>query len=380
MAAERRGAKGELRRKFRPAEETSQRSCLAKRLGNGLRGDQIVVIKVILHMGGRPGIKEVAKACGLSIATVSHALNGRGRVAPDTVARVRTCALKLGYAPNAHAAMMARRRGRTRLGVELAVLTSSAGPGEAPFKELRTDFLRRAQMHGFRVSVYETSTTEDAVRICGRLVARGVDGVFFPAVREFLEIPPEVLARLSVVVLGRHHRLARYHSVHHEVFDSTREACLGLVARGYRRIMPILVPHEPPLEDDWERWSAVESVRAELGADGPVWAPVMRPRSAKVSPLVKEARPDAVIAFNDLEFHKLNNNGVKIPEEVGFVGLHVYDLRLAGFYLSPEVLAEAALETMALLIRRQERGMPEFPHHLRLARRWNEGTTLRIRA
>lgn len=327
----------------------------------------------------RPGIKQVAESCGLSITTVSHALNGRGRVAPKTAERVRACARKLGYTPDGHASLMARRRSGTRRGVELAVLTSRDGPGRAPFGEIGPSFTEKAKLHGFRVSVHEVDSTADAVRICRRLSARGADGVFFPAVREFLDIPPEALARLSVVVFGRHHRLAPYHSVHHEVFDSTRELCLDLIARGYRKILPLLVPHEPPLQDDWERWSAVQTVRAELGENGPVLPPVMNPRAAKVSPLVKEVRPDAVIAFNDLEFHKLNNNGVKIPEDVGFAGLHVYDLRLAGYHLPPDVLSEAALEMMSLLIRRNERGVPAYPHHMRLGRRWNEGVTLRPR-
>ena len=46
------------------------------------------------------GIKEIADAAGVSITTVSHALNGKGRVQADTRDRVREIAERLNYRPN----------------------------------------------------------------------------------------------------------------------------------------------------------------------------------------------------------------------------------------------------------------------------------------
>ncbi|MFD0071056.1 LacI family DNA-binding transcriptional regulator [Streptomyces sp. NPDC127166] len=46
------------------------------------------------------GIKDVARAAGLSITTVSHALNGKGQVSARTRERVRLVAEELGYRPN----------------------------------------------------------------------------------------------------------------------------------------------------------------------------------------------------------------------------------------------------------------------------------------
>ncbi len=45
-------------------------------------------------------IKEIAKACGLSLSTTSCALNGKGRVAPKTISKVQQTAKRLGYRPN----------------------------------------------------------------------------------------------------------------------------------------------------------------------------------------------------------------------------------------------------------------------------------------
>ena len=60
--------------------------------------------------GERIGIKEVAAAAGVSITTVSHALNGKGRLPAETRERVRDVAEALGYVPSATARSLARGR------------------------------------------------------------------------------------------------------------------------------------------------------------------------------------------------------------------------------------------------------------------------------
>jgi DNA-binding LacI/PurR family transcriptional regulator len=55
----------------------------------------------------RPGIHDVAEEAGVSITTVSHALNGRGRVLPETRERVLDIAARLGYSANVHAQRLA---------------------------------------------------------------------------------------------------------------------------------------------------------------------------------------------------------------------------------------------------------------------------------
>jgi DNA-binding LacI/PurR family transcriptional regulator len=51
-------------------------------------------------MVGRVSIRDVAREAGVSVTTVSHALNDKGRLNPDTRQRVREVADRLGYRPN----------------------------------------------------------------------------------------------------------------------------------------------------------------------------------------------------------------------------------------------------------------------------------------
>ena len=54
-------------------------------------------------------IRDVAKRAGVSPSTASRALNGKGRMRPETRARVLRAAKELGYRPNVHAKGLATR-------------------------------------------------------------------------------------------------------------------------------------------------------------------------------------------------------------------------------------------------------------------------------
>ncbi|WP_218106622.1 LacI family DNA-binding transcriptional regulator [Micromonospora pallida] len=62
---------------------------------------------------GRPTIREVADAAGVSRSTVSRALSGRGYVAPPVRDRVRQVARKLGYVPDATARHLRQQASRS---------------------------------------------------------------------------------------------------------------------------------------------------------------------------------------------------------------------------------------------------------------------------
>jgi DNA-binding LacI/PurR family transcriptional regulator len=81
----------------------------------------------------RTKIVDVAREAGVSITTVSHALNGRGFVDPLTREAVKRVALRLGYRPNRHAQQL--RGGSTHV---IALISSmpfavAGGPSRLGF-------------------------------------------------------------------------------------------------------------------------------------------------------------------------------------------------------------------------------------------------------
>ena len=79
-------------------------------------------------MTGRVSIRDVAREAGVSVTTVSHALNDKGRLNPETRQRVREVADRLGYRPNPAAKSLVS--GRTGL---IAAIPSLP-------RELRVDY------------------------------------------------------------------------------------------------------------------------------------------------------------------------------------------------------------------------------------------------
>ncbi|MCF6522152.1 LacI family DNA-binding transcriptional regulator [Streptomyces sp. JJ36] len=89
------------------------------------------------RLNGRAGIRDVAAAAGVSITTVSDALNGKGRLPDATRSHVRAVADRLGYRPSAAARTL--RTGKSGL-IGLTVTTY----GEEPFTF--TEFAYFAEM------------------------------------------------------------------------------------------------------------------------------------------------------------------------------------------------------------------------------------------
>lgn len=57
-----------------------------------------------------PTIKDVAKACGVGIATVSYALNDSDMISVDTKNRIKKVAEEMGYVPNSYARSMKSKK------------------------------------------------------------------------------------------------------------------------------------------------------------------------------------------------------------------------------------------------------------------------------
>jgi DNA-binding LacI/PurR family transcriptional regulator len=73
--------------------------------------------------GRKIGIKEVAAAAGVSVTTVSHALNGKGRLPEETREHVRRIAAQLAYRPS----VAARNLGGGKTGLLGLVISQPAG-------------------------------------------------------------------------------------------------------------------------------------------------------------------------------------------------------------------------------------------------------------
>lgn len=110
----------------------------------------------------RAGIRDVAAAAGVSITTVSDALNGKGRLPDETRSRVREVAERLGYRPSAAARTL--RTGRSGL-IGLTVTTYGQEPFTftefAYFAEMARAATTAALNRGYALVVLPASSRHD---------------------------------------------------------------------------------------------------------------------------------------------------------------------------------------------------------------------------
>ncbi|HKV17043.1 MAG TPA: LacI family DNA-binding transcriptional regulator [Reyranella sp.] len=125
-----------------------------------------------------PTIREVARLAGVSVATVSKALNDSGRVSEALRERVKAAARTLGYAP--HASARSLRSGTTRiLGLLVADITNPF------FLKLVEHIEQLASTAGY--SVILCNSGEDAEREqrhLKMLLSQRVDGILLIPVRD----------------------------------------------------------------------------------------------------------------------------------------------------------------------------------------------------
>ncbi len=113
----------------------------------------------------------IAAALGVSAATVSNALSGKGRVSPELIEKVRAKAAELGYVPSLTA--RALRTGRS--GVLGLVLPDIANP---LFPQIAQAIENAASNAGYGVLIADSrGDIARQTEAIGRLIERGVDGM-----------------------------------------------------------------------------------------------------------------------------------------------------------------------------------------------------------
>lgn len=120
-------------------------------------------------------IKDIAAACGVSVATVSKALNNHRDVSELTRQAIRDKAKELGYLPNAQARALKTNR-TFNLGVLFAE-KSNSGLTQTYFVSILDGFKREAEQNGYDITFISGSVGNEGMTYLEHCMYRSVDGV-----------------------------------------------------------------------------------------------------------------------------------------------------------------------------------------------------------
>ena len=186
------------------------------------------------------GIRDLARHLGLSIGTVSRALNDRGDVNSLTRQRVLEAAETLGYSPNQSGRSL--RRGRT----DLVAMIVPSGRDDTLINTIFLSVLyglkRRLGEHRLDLAVFLEDGSEDRLGALRRVTERGIADALIIADTEGADPRVDYLLKLRkpFATFGRTRAPARHAWVDPD-FDTAVAAAIGrLVALGHRRIGLIL--------------------------------------------------------------------------------------------------------------------------------------------
>ncbi len=197
---------------------------------------------------GSLNIHDIAKAAGVSVGTVSRALNNRPEVAPATRRRIADIAKRLGYRPNKLLGALAAKRFKGHPAARaLPVALLTRGGAQSLGRSWGAQFHEVCERQGFEVTIFETLDHPKAAALSRQLYHRGFSGLFFSRVIvqddywSGFDFSPFALISMD-------EGFARLHPgiplVRHTPFASVARAWQALRDNGYRRISAVLF--DPP--------------------------------------------------------------------------------------------------------------------------------------
>lgn len=299
-------------------------------------------------------INDVARLAGVSVSTVSRAVNTPDRVNAATLDKVRRAAAELGYTPNQ--AARALRDGKTgSLGL---VIPDIANPFFPPILKAMQE---RARRQGYTVLVADGHEREADERDTLSTIARKVDGlvVWAPVLPD--TALSELAGQLPVVLVNR--EVEGVTEIHIDLTDGVAQAAEHLEAYGHTHCLFINANGQRSDE------SRPKSIRETLDAHGMSFVEVgpYEPRfetGVLAAPLIRSHGATAVLAHNDLVamgvLHQLAVLGVSVPDEVSVVGIDdtllasVSTPSLTTVRISPDEVAATTVDRLVALIERRE--------------------------
>ncbi|UXN05629.1 LacI family DNA-binding transcriptional regulator [Bartonella sp. HY761] len=175
-------------------------------------------------------IKDVAKAAGVSTATVSRTL-ANGKVSDDMREKVETAILKTGYRPN-----LAARRLRSRQNKTIGLIVADI---RNPFFTSIARFIEKAvEKEGFRIILCNTDeNTEREKEHLSQMIEERVAGVILASTPEGLSNLDNWPSSIPLVLIDRTLPHAKFDQVKIDNENASHEMIRHMVKNGRKKIL-----------------------------------------------------------------------------------------------------------------------------------------------
>lgn len=284
-------------------------------------------------------IKDVSASCGVSVATVSKALNDHSDISETTKANVKRIAKEMGYFPNSFARALKTNR-TYNLGV-LFVDEAQSGLTHEYFANVLDSFKVEAEIHGYDITFISKHTGRKNMSYYEHSKYRGVDGVVIACIN-FTDPGVVELIHGELPVVTIDHVFDNRTAIISDNVKGIRDLITYLYEMGHRKIAYI---HGADSSVTQNRVGTFYKTLGELGISVPdeyVKSGIYHDpnTTAKLTRELLELkeRPTCIVFPDDFStiggINAIKEQGLRIPEDMSIVG---YDGILLSQVLDPKL-------------------------------------------
>lgn len=348
---------------------------------------RLLYSKVIMA-GKRPTLRSLAAEAGVSAMTVSLALRNRPEVSAAVRRRLQRLAEARGYQADPIVARLMHRlraHGPQRFRSVICGLAAS-WPHELRIRghyleRLHAGLTLQAGRLGYGFELINADEYQTPRRLTQVLSSRGIEGIVVLPLRE----PGSLAGRLdwscfATVSVASSLLAPAFHHVTPHHFDNMLRACAALRADGYRRI-------GLAISRNWDarvhhRWTGGIAWQNQFGGTEAVppllsTAPGLMLDPAEFSAWLRREKPDAVISDTwDPALLAATVERQPVRQRPRIVSLNFPGPgATCGIDQRAEEIGRTAINILASLLARGERGIPESAHATLVEGRWHAGRT-----
>ena len=276
-------------------------------------------------------MKDIAKQCHVSVASVSKALNGYSDIGEETRNLIITTAHEMGYLPNSSARAL-----KTKKSYNLGVLFVDAamnGLTHEYFNHILESFKYRAEEKGYDITFIAGNTAGQKMSFYERCRYRGVDGVLVACFKYYEEdIQDLIRSELPVVTID--HTFEGKIAVVSNNVQGMEELVSYIYSMGHKKIAYIHGDDTPVTRN---RLSGFYRTTQRYGLEIPdeyVKASSYRDleMAAKATgELLDLPNPPTCIMYSDDYaavggMNEIRERGLRIPEDISITGYDGIDL------------------------------------------------------
>ena len=313
-------------------------------------------------------LKDISAVCGVSVATVSKALNDHNDIGAETKKRIRQVAKEMGYLPNSAAKAL-----KTHHTHNIGVIFSDDGLLHDYFACILISLKNTAEAKKYDITfISEYETRPDQMSYLKRSKYRGLDGIIIACIDFFFQDVLE-LVQSDIPIVTIDHLFNNVCAIMSDNVKGMSDLLHYIYGKGHRKVAYI---HGGDSPETKTRLSSFYMTSAELGIDVPGeyigMAPYRDTKAAYMETmrlLDLKDRPTCIMYPDDFAciggINAIRERGLRVPEDISVAG---YDGLQIGRHLTPPlttverepmIMGQKAVEKLIDLIERPKTTLVE---------------------